>query len=80
MKNSITKKQFEMLKPFERYFEQAKNGYLTALPFADMKKLAAIYSELGGNVTNLGCHNCCYRCVRALSEYYFAYKGKCENR
>ena len=76
MKNSITKKQFEVLKPYEKYLEQAKNGYVTALPFADARLLSLVYVDLGGKVANLGCHNCVYRMVRALSEYYFTYKTK----
>lgn len=74
----MTKDEFEYLKDFEVYFEQAKKGYVQPISSIHKEKLKKLYEkEIKHTVAiNLNCPSCVLDMIRKIGVLYEKKKNK----
>ena len=71
MKESLTKKETDILKDYEVHLNRALDGYIRGIYTTDLNKIEPIYNRLGYRLENRSCANCVLGMLNHLAKIYF---------
>lgn len=71
MKESLTKKETDILKDYEVHLNRALDGYVRGIYTTDLNKIEPIYNRLGYRLENRSCANCVLGMLNHLAKIYF---------